>query len=103
MKKTFFFNVPNKVPARQLDSIRHEVRKYIARERRKPVPEAVDYWGFDCKIGADAATAVVIHVGEISTKIDALVAAGKESFYLEILAKPKSRPDGSPGKKSEKK
>ena len=29
MKKTFYFNVKNKVPERQIESIRHDIKKYI--------------------------------------------------------------------------
>jgi len=88
MKKTFILNVPNKTPERQLDSIRSEIKKYLARERRKPIPENVDFWDFDCKIGETAQNASVIKEVEIKAMINQIAAEKKESFYLEITAKP---------------
>ena len=87
MKKTFLLTAPNKQPERQCDSVKFEIRKYISRERRKKLPEGVDYWDFDCKIGADLQSAQVIHVAEINKKIDVLFNEKKPSFYIEILAK----------------
>ena len=93
MKKTFFFNVQNKVPERQIESIRHDIKKYIARERRKPAPKNGGYWGFDCKIGENIENAVKIHVGEIFSKINEYYSEKKDSFYVEILAKPEHKPE----------
>lgn len=88
MKKTFSTISPNKKPERQLDSIRYEIKKYIARERRKELPEGVDFWDFDCKIGKSEEHAEVIHISEISSKITGLISKDNPSFYIEILAKP---------------
>lgn len=88
MKKDFKLTDPKKAPARQVDYVKHEISKYIARERRKPLKEKVDYWDFDCKLGQDKESAAEIHVAEINKGIDKLVAQGSEHFYLEILAKP---------------
>ena len=87
MKKTFNFNVPNKKRDRQIDSIKYEIRKYIARERRKKLPEGIDYWDFDCRIGADAEQAAVIHLNSINPSISLIAADQKDSFYLEVLVK----------------
>jgi hypothetical protein len=91
MKKSFNLTAPNKTPERQTDSVKHEIKKYITREQRKSVPANVDFWDFDCKIGDDVETAAVIHVSEINKKIDALAVENKETFYLEVLAKPGHR------------
>ena len=88
MKKTFNFTVPNKNPERQIEAIKYEIKKYFARENRKPLPENIDYWDFDCKIGKDEASATVIHPSEINPKISILFSEKEESFYLEILVKP---------------
>ena len=69
MKKTFSFNVSNKNRDRQTDSIKYEVRKYIARERRKSLPEGVDFWDFDCRIGLNPDQAEVIHLNDINKSI----------------------------------
>ena len=88
MKKTFKLTDPKKAPARQVEYVKHEISKYIARERRKPLKDNVDFWDFDCKLGKEASEAAVIHVSEINKSIDGVVIAGAEQFYIEILAKP---------------
>lgn len=91
MKKSFKLTAPNKTPERQIDAVKHEIKKYITREQRKAVPANVDFWDFDCKFGDDAENSKVIHVSEINKSIDSIFAHKKESFYLEILAKPGHR------------
>ncbi|UUO25493.1 hypothetical protein FGD67_21430 [Colwellia sp. M166] len=91
MKKTFELTHPKIKVARMVESVKHEVKKYIKRERNKSLPEDTDYWDFDCKIGKSAATADVIHVTTINQQVDTLVAEGVTSFYLEILVKPATR------------
>lgn len=91
MKRDFKLTDPKKAPARQVDYVKHEISKYIARERRKPLATGVDFWDFDCKIGKDEDSAEVIHVAEINKSIDKIVIAGSEMFYIEILAKPGRR------------
>lgn len=88
MKKDFKLTDPRKAPARQVDAVKHEINKYIARERRKTPSEGAQFWDLDCKIGKDKESASVIHVSEINKSIDKLVSENAEQFYMEILAKP---------------
>lgn len=88
MKKTFKMSHPKiKVP-RLVEAIKHEVKKYIQRERRKTLPPDVDYWDFDCRYGVDEARSEVIHLSAINKSISEAEAQQLESFYLEILVKP---------------
>ncbi|MBT7610368.1 MAG: hypothetical protein HN576_11475 [Bacteriovoracaceae bacterium] len=91
MKKTFQFNVKNKTTDRQIDSIKSEVKKYFGRERRKKLPESVDYWDFECKIGNNEKVADSVHMSKINEMINKIAATKTESFYLEILAIPAQR------------
>src|SRR5210317_1889675 len=88
MKKNFKMSHPKHKLPRLVDLYKHEVKKYIKRERRKTLPEGVDFWDFDCKYGADEASSEVIHVSAINKSISQAEAEQLESFYLEILAKP---------------
>jgi hypothetical protein len=88
MKKNFKLTDPKHKTARVVEAIKHEVRKYLKRERRKTLPEGVDYWDFNCKFGATEEGAEVIHVAEIDKYINKAEADELDSFYLEILAKP---------------
>jgi len=91
MKKTFKLTHPKIKSARLFDTARHDVKKYLKRERNKPCPDDVDFWDFDCKFGATAETAEVVHSTQINQHINAAEAQQLDSFYLEILAKPARR------------
>ena len=91
MKKTFSTDVANKQPARQVDAIKHEIKKYIARERRRDLPEGLDFWDFNCRIGESAEKASEVHLSQINKEIDQIVKAGGKEFYIEVLAEAKKR------------
>ena len=91
MKKEFKITGTKLAPARQVDAVKHEIKKYIARERRKKLAEGSDYWDFNCKFGKDKESAVDIHDSEINKCIDKEVNENSESFYIEIVAKPGHR------------
>lgn len=100
MKKTFSLAVEGKNPARLLEATKHEIRKYIKRERRRDLPAGVDFWDFDCRFGPSAEEAAATHLAEITPQIDALVLSGGTQFYVEILAKHghrKARVESQPG------
>ena len=88
MKKEFKLTDEKLAPARKVDSVKHEINKYLARERRKTPAEGADYWDFDVMFGKDRESATELHVAEINKAIDEEVKAEAESFYIEILAKP---------------
>lgn len=87
MKKSFTFASKNKTPERNIDSIKYEIKKYLARERRKELPEGTDFWAFDCKIGADDSVSEVLDVKDIGKNIDSIFKQGHGAFYLEIIAR----------------
>ncbi len=88
MKKTFPLTLEGKNRDRVVEAVKNDIRKYLARERRKPLPAGVDFWDFDCKFGASAETAVVAHVAALTELINSLVAAEGTQLYVELLAKP---------------
>lgn len=88
MKKNFSLTAPNRRPDRQVEFIKQEINKYLARERRKKLPDGVDFWDFNCKCGPTSDSAKAINVAELSKGIDQVVNAKAESVYIEILAKP---------------
>ena len=91
MKKTFPLHVEGKHPDRLLEATKHEIRKYIRRERRRELPKGADRWEFDCRFGASEAAAVPVEESALTASIDAVVAAAGTQFYVEILAKPGQR------------
>ena len=100
VKKTFNLNIEGKNRDRVLEATKHEIRKYVKRQRRVPLPEGVDFWDFDCKFGTSKDDAAVVHFATITSLIDAVAAGGGDSFYLELLVKDglrTARPPGAAG------
>lgn len=91
MKKTFQLQVEGKHPERLLEAIKHEIRQYLKRERRKTLPAQMDFWDFDCRFGLSEQSAEPVHVGAFMDRINEAAAAGAPAFYLELLAKPAQR------------
>ncbi len=88
MRQTFPFANPRHKPPQALAALKHRIRKYMKRERRKALPDGVDFWDFDCKVGADEAGAASVNVRDLIPGIDSIAQAGAEAIYIEILAKP---------------
>lgn len=88
MKKTFLLHAEGKQPARVLDAIRHELHKYVKRERRRPLPDGADFLDFACKFGTQPDNAEAAHLNELGARLDAAAQAGATQVYVEILAVP---------------
>lgn len=86
MKKTFALKDPAKDDQRVVEAIKHDVRKYAKRERRKPLPEGFDLWELQCRVGPEPALAEGRPFKEVAAAIDAVAAAGGATVYVEILA-----------------
>lgn len=91
MKKTFQLSIEGKNRDRVVEAVKHEIRKYIKRERRRDVPAGADYWDFDCKFGLTPDAAEVVHLASLTGLIDGVAREGGNQFYVEILAKPGHR------------
>ena len=102
MKKTYLLAIEGKNRDRLVEAAKHDIRKYIKRERAKALPKGVDFWDFDCQFGAADATATPVHIAELFTAMDLLIAENGSQFYVTIAAKsghrtarPASEPVGS--------
>ena len=87
MRKSFKLQVEGKHPDRVLDAIKHEVRKYVKRQRRVPLPAGVDFWDFNCKFGSAEESAETVHLAEIIKRMDAAAAEGAAQVFVEMVAK----------------
>ena len=93
MKKIFKLTDPKKHEDRVLEAVKHEIRKYAKREKKKDLPEkATMYWDFDCKVGATADEAKVVIYDDLIKALDAVKATGVTECYVEILAKAVNKP-----------
>jgi Family of unknown function (DUF6172) len=100
MKKTYPLQVEGRHPDRVLEAIKHDVRKYLKRERRRPLPRGVDFLDFDCRFGLTPETAQPVHLSALSGAMDSVAQGGATAFYVELLSKPghrKARPVDAEG------
>ena len=88
MRKIFPLESERLKPPRVIELIKSDVRKYLKRERKKSLPEGVDYWDFDCRLGQDSENSEPLHPSEINAAIDTALREGWKVVYIEILAKP---------------
>jgi hypothetical protein len=91
VRKTYQLHIEGKNPDRLLEASKHDIRKYIRRERRKALPAGADFLDFDTRLGRDEASAAVVEFAGLTRAIDAMVAAGATQFYVEVLGKPGHR------------
>jgi hypothetical protein len=88
MRKNFPLTIEGRHRDRVLDAVKHEIRKYLQRERRRPVPEGAQFWDFDCRFGLTQDLAEPVAESAIKPRLDAAAQEGAISVYIEILAKP---------------
>jgi hypothetical protein len=88
MKKTVKLTHPKIKLDRLVDAAKHDIKKYLKRERNKPLPEGAIFWDFDCKFGNTEAEAVSVHLSELGKHIEEVAKQHAESCYIEIVAKP---------------
>jgi len=91
MKKTFVLTHPKIQYPRLIEGVKHDIRKYLKRERRKTLPDWADFWDFDCRFGETELDAKTIHLAELDQYINDAEKRQLTSFYVEILAKPACR------------
>jgi hypothetical protein len=98
MRKTYPLHAQDKAPARVIDAIKGEIRKYLKRERRKKLPDGFDLWGFNCRIGTEQSVANIIPIADLIAAVDSHASDGATQVYVEILAfadrrHPREEPD----------
>ena len=88
MKKTFPLHLPGKEGPKIVEAIKLELTKYVKRERRKTLPQGVDFWHFNCKLGSDSTTADEIPLPDVPKAVETIALAEASEVYVEILAAP---------------
>lgn len=88
MRKNYPLRPEGKHPDRVLEAVKHDIRKYIQRERRRELPQGAHFWDFDCRFGPTQAEAQTLHPAALIAELDALAKTGAEQCYVELLAKP---------------
>ena len=87
MRKTYPLRPEGKHPDRVLDAVKHDIRKYVKRQRRVALPEGVDFWDFDCRLGVSKELAEPLHFAVLIAHVDELAKTGADALYVELLVK----------------
>jgi hypothetical protein len=86
MKKRFALTDTKKAPERVLEGIKNDIRKYIKREKRKPLPLDTDFWRIDCKFAKNDNELEDIRFEDIMKNINEASAQNCESFSIELVS-----------------
>ena len=96
MKKTFKLQDEKRHPDRIIEAIKHEIRKYLKRERGKKLPdEEKMFWDFDCKFGENVQSAESVTFNGIIEALDKVSKAGWPECYIEIISRAEVKPPRS--------
>jgi len=104
VKKLFQLTVDGRNRDRLLDASKHEVRKYVARQRRAALPDGVDYWDFACRFGQTEEDAADVHFATLIGLMDEAGKSGADTFFVSILGRAgvrKSKPKDSSDSRSD--
>ncbi|CAA6815668.1 MAG: Unknown protein [uncultured Campylobacterales bacterium] len=91
MKKIFQLTAENNKPERVIEKIKHDIKKYVKRERNKKTPDDDHYWEFDCKFGKTKDSTKDVIVPDISGLLDIAAKEEWKECYIQILSKLKPR------------
>lgn len=84
MKRTYSLVHPKIKPARLIDAARHDIKKFLKKERNKPTGRHVPFWDFEVKFGQSEQETEIIALSEINQYMDKAEADGQSQFYVEI-------------------
>lgn len=87
MRKTYRLDIEGKNRDRLIEASKHDIRKYVKRERGRPLPEGVDFWDFGCRFGGNEASAAEVHFATLLGHIDAIAKEGGGQFYVEVVTR----------------
>ena len=87
MKKVFRLTHEKKKSERLVEAAKHEIKKYMKRERSKNLPEGATFWDFSCKFGATQKDAKSVTHQELNKELDAALEAEMAECYVEVTAK----------------
>lgn len=86
MNKTYKLIEEKRTKDRVVEAIKHEIRKYIKREKNKPLKDGVDFWKMECKISKDSDELVFVEFNDLVKTIDTIVLNEATTLNIEILS-----------------
>ena len=87
MKQTYKLDHPKIKAPCIVDSMKHDIKKYLKKERENSLPKGMKFWSFDCKLGQSEETATAVPQLELMSSIDDMVENKIMTIYVEMTAK----------------
>ena len=86
MKKTFKLQESGKHPDRTMDTIKHQLRKYLKREKKKKFQSTNSFWDFECRFGENYESSKEVTFNDIIKLLDEAKEEKWKECYIEIIA-----------------
>jgi hypothetical protein len=86
LKKTFKLQESGKHPDRTMDTIKHQLRKYLKREKKKKFQSTNSFWDFECRFGQDIESSKEVTFNDIIKLLDVAKEEQWKVCYIEIVA-----------------
>jgi len=86
LKKTFKLQESGKHPDRTMDTIKHQLRKYLKREKKKKFQSTNSFWDFECRFGENYESSKEVTFNDIIKLLDEAKEEKWKECYIEIIA-----------------
>lgn len=91
MKKIFKLREGDKNPDRIVEKIKHQLRKYLRREKKKKLESLNGFWDFNCRFGIDEENSKKVSFNDIIQLLDKAREDKLMECYIEIVAEVKEK------------
>jgi len=86
LKKIFKLREGDKHPDRIIEKIKHQLRKYLKREKKKKIQVTNSFYDFNCRFGKDKESSKEVSFNEIIQLLDKTREDDWRECYIEIVA-----------------
>ena len=86
MKKIFKLQETEQNPDRILEKIKHQLRRYLRREKKKDIKALNSFLEFECRFGQDEKSSKKVSFNDIIQLLDKTREDDWKECYIEIVA-----------------
>jgi len=86
LKKTFKLRESEQNSDRILEKIKHQLRKYLRREKKKTIKDLNGFLDFECRFGKDENSSKEVTFNDIIKLLDKAKEDDWNECYIEIIA-----------------
>jgi len=86
LKKIFKLREGDKNPDRIVEKIKHQLRKYLKREKKKKIEALNSFCDFECRFGIDEENSKKVSFNDVIQLLDKAREDDLRECYVEIVA-----------------